>query len=464
MKEFKVNDYITLKLDDGRTSIYVNNELFNQCKILMINISIDKISDYDEVLSIDEAAELPDGSMEGRDRELLEITSEAEFWAHCSNLQVWAEYNYDTRLLHSSLSFPLLKKLTEVGDQYAKSVFREEIAKRLESGYWPVIEFLTQEGYIEYLNREDYFYCILGADEQAEKEVKFLLEIEKLIGVNLDLERKLETEDGKDFKIENNRIVGISIGGYELKIIPESIGQLKYLKEIYFCYNIIQELPSSIGNLENLEVLDLSGNKIEFLPISIRKLKSLKVLILRNNNLKEITDSFGNLKSLEVLNLKGNQLNTLPNSIGNLINLRKLNLRDNAIANMPENIESLKNLEILDVSLNDFKEIPEAVYNISSLKILDIYKNKIEILPPEIKILTSLKELDLGYNKLKTLPKSICELKSLETLNLYKNELEDLPFGIINLNQLKELDIRKNPRIMLSNEIKNKLKKILLSD
>ena len=32
MKEFKVNDYITLKLEDDKTSIYVNGMLFQQCK------------------------------------------------------------------------------------------------------------------------------------------------------------------------------------------------------------------------------------------------------------------------------------------------------------------------------------------------------------------------------------------------------------------------------------------------
>ncbi|GAH98468.1 unnamed protein product, partial [marine sediment metagenome] len=71
--------------------------------------------------------------------------------------------------------------------------------------------------------------CILGYDDQAEAEITFLLEVEKLVGVNLDLERKLETQYGRDIKIENKRIVGISIGGYELELIPESIGGLKFL-------------------------------------------------------------------------------------------------------------------------------------------------------------------------------------------------------------------------------------------
>ena len=40
---------------------------------------------------------------------------------------------------HHNLAFPLLKVLTKSGDLQAKKVFREEIAKRFESGYVPVI-------------------------------------------------------------------------------------------------------------------------------------------------------------------------------------------------------------------------------------------------------------------------------------------------------------------------------------
>ena len=50
------------------------------------------------------------------------------------NLQVWAEMNYDTRILHRNLAFPLLKKLAQVGDPIAKKALKDEIAKRFLSG------------------------------------------------------------------------------------------------------------------------------------------------------------------------------------------------------------------------------------------------------------------------------------------------------------------------------------------
>ena len=50
MKEFKVNEYITLKLEGGKTNIYVKSQLFNQCKFLFINIAVEKVRSFDEKL------------------------------------------------------------------------------------------------------------------------------------------------------------------------------------------------------------------------------------------------------------------------------------------------------------------------------------------------------------------------------------------------------------------------------
>ena len=126
MSEFIINDYIALKLEDSKTNIYVLGELFIQCKYLLMNIPIQDIERYDEINSIDEAAEKLDKSLERGNPEVftINILPEVEFWGHCSNLQVWAEQDYDTRFIHSNLAFPLLKKLTEVGDLKASKIKR----------------------------------------------------------------------------------------------------------------------------------------------------------------------------------------------------------------------------------------------------------------------------------------------------------------------------------------------------
>ncbi len=166
MSEFRINDHLSLRLEEGKTIIYVDNERFSQCKYLLLNIHIDKISTFDEIQSIDEASvnfnKFLDSSQEGTIKP-VEIPPEVEFWGHCSNLQVWAENRYDTRLLHRNLAFPLLNKLAEVGDPLAKIMFKEEIIKRFSSGERTVMQYLMGKRYFEMLDEEElesYFFSI----------------------------------------------------------------------------------------------------------------------------------------------------------------------------------------------------------------------------------------------------------------------------------------------------------------
>ena len=132
----------------------MNKKKFLTCKYLLLDIPVDKANEFDEIDSIDEAAEKLDHSQHnGIFR--YEIDPATEFWGHCSNMQVWVENNYDTRLIHKNISFPLLKKLTDLGDPIARKVFKEEIAGRIKNGYGPVISYLIEEGYLKYLNEDE---------------------------------------------------------------------------------------------------------------------------------------------------------------------------------------------------------------------------------------------------------------------------------------------------------------------
>ena len=160
MIQFKINDYLNLKLENGKTNIYVNDKLFIQCKYLLLNVPVNRNETSKIINSIDEAAEVLDKTLELRDNQAAIISIEAQFWGHCSNLQAWYESDYDTRLLHSNLAFPLLKRLTDVGDKVAKKVFKDEIAKRFEEGHLNFVNFLIENHYLNYLNKEE-IECLL---------------------------------------------------------------------------------------------------------------------------------------------------------------------------------------------------------------------------------------------------------------------------------------------------------------
>jgi len=155
--EKQINEYITLKLGEGKTNIYVLDELYRDCKYLLLNISRDHKFPLEEITSVDHARELLGHSLDPilhPENEGI-IPPETEFWGHCSNLQAWVENDYDTRIIDSRLGFPLLKKLSEAGDKKARRVFKEEIVKRLVSGWPPTIEFLLEGNYLDYFNDDE---------------------------------------------------------------------------------------------------------------------------------------------------------------------------------------------------------------------------------------------------------------------------------------------------------------------
>jgi len=127
MQEFKVNEYIKLKLEEKQTILYLKDEKFRQCRSLILNIPLEGIPSLSKLRSIDEAADALGRVEDGQQGVDYIIDPETEFWAHCSNLQAWYENDYNMGLIHSNLAFPLLKKLTEADDPLARRVFKEEI-------------------------------------------------------------------------------------------------------------------------------------------------------------------------------------------------------------------------------------------------------------------------------------------------------------------------------------------------
>lgn len=397
MLEFTINEFITLKLEDDKTNIYILGEEFIQCKYLLMNIPIQDVEQYDEINSIDEAAEKLNKSLEqGKPESFkIDIPPQVEFWGHCSNLQVWVEQDYDTRFIHSNLAFPLLKKLTEVGDQKARRIFKDEIGKRYEDGLDPVRQFLALEGYMDFLTREEMWSMI---PNQA--EVKIL--------------RSIEMETEAEFKLCSNEIEGFiwgenpnqlafSIkGDYVMEIdflnfntlsvlkwqkIFALLGELPRLRWLYLTHCSLSVIPDSIRLIKNLEVLKLDHNELEELPEAIGDLDKLEWLILNNNKIKTLSESVGRLKSLKELRLNDNKLKELPDSIGNLKSLEKLHLGNNVIVIFPDAIIRMDSLAQLALNSNLLSSLPYNIVNMKSLKGVNLKNNNINESSPVIDIL-----------------------------------------------------------------------------
>lgn len=151
-KEEKLNEIMSLKLEGKKTVLYIKDTPFRQCMRLLVNIPVDEMRDLDNIESIDDLSEL----FENTDYyKATDITPEDEFKGHHSNLQVWIEHEYDTRLLHSNLAFPILKELAKQGVTKAKTRFKEEVTKRFLSGNFKVITYLIEQQYLSDFTEEE---------------------------------------------------------------------------------------------------------------------------------------------------------------------------------------------------------------------------------------------------------------------------------------------------------------------
>jgi len=448
--EFAINEFLSLKLEGDFTVIYVAEKPFQQCKFLLLEIPVRDITSLDKVKSIDEAARELSRALEPSDEfpRVDQIPPETEFWGHCSNLQAWYENDYNTRLLHSNLAFPLLKKLTEAGDLLARKVFKDEIAKRYNSGIENVRKFLEKGDYLRFLTKEE-FYSLIDTGNEYETL--------KVLEGMLDVKRY-------QVDIRNGRVIKLSIGGRKLKELPEIITQFKHLEILNVAGNSLDAFPDWIGRFKDLKLFRFNNNhsdKLVTLPDMFGNLSSLEELVGFNNELRRLPDSFGRLISLKRVDLHNNKLEGLPDSIGGLINLEELNLKSNSIKLLPESIGNLKSLKTLALAKNSVSVIPKTIERINSLEILTFDDNKLKEVPDSIGNLKDLEILSLTNNSIKTLPYSFKNLVSLRTLTLDGNPIGEIPEFIFDLPNLILLFV-KDTKIRKSLNLKKKLKEKIL--
>ncbi len=192
-------------------------------------------------------------------------------------------------------------------------------------------------------------------------------------------EWQIETVDDAAFAEAERRIqealetgtAELDLSKLELASLPESIGQLSKLSNLYLYQNQLTHLPESIGQLSNLSKLYLSQNQLTHLPESIGQLSNLSELSLSQNQLTRLPESVGQLSKLSKLYLSQNQLIRLPESIGQLSNLSKLYLSQNQLTRLPESIGQLSNLLYLDLYQNQLTRLPKELGQLTNITLFN---------------------------------------------------------------------------------------------
>ena len=227
-------------------------------------------------------------------------------------------------------------------------------------------------------------------------------------------------------------------------------------------------LPPELGQLQNLQSLDLSENQLSALPEAVGQLQKLQSLDLSENQLSALPDAVGQLDNLQTLNLSYNELGTVPEAIGRLRNLQTLGLVATGLSALPDAVGQLQSLKTLGLNANRLGALPEAIGQLQNLHTLALYSNKLSVLPEAIVKLRNLQTLTLGRNRLSALPEAIGQLQNLRILGLGNNQLRALPQSIGGLPKLSiihgsfrlasgsyhaETSFRENPLSQLPPEV-----------
>lgn len=115
-----------------KTMIYIDGVPFHQCMYLAITrLPAEDVGGEVGVGTMDEVIQHLKKEHREHETNPAVLTEDEAFWGHLSSIQAWVELDYNLECMDSRLTFPLLKRLAEVGDAKAKRMLDAELESRL---------------------------------------------------------------------------------------------------------------------------------------------------------------------------------------------------------------------------------------------------------------------------------------------------------------------------------------------
>ncbi|KAK1284464.1 hypothetical protein QJS10_CPB21g00347 [Acorus calamus] len=273
----------------------------------------------------------------------------------------------------------------------------------------------------------------------------------------------------------SNQLAGPSIleGNALQGSIPSSLGKMTSLQVLDLSYNRLSgEIPQALTSNTPLVLLILSDNILEgdMLP-KFSNMPHLIALDLHNNSFTGVLSrSLLDSPSLKFLDVRQNFIEgVIPSWLGDLPNLASLHLAGNSFkGSVPTQLCQLQNLHILDLSNNNLSgTIPRCLHNITSWKEMSLVTFMIpkEVNTTFYRVMISfafttkgmqynyvgtpfslMTGLDLSMNQISgTIPYEMGDLVELVSLNLSNNLLTGpFPDSFQNLKNLESLDLSHN--------------------
>ncbi|KAK4284041.1 hypothetical protein QN277_000923 [Acacia crassicarpa] len=233
---------------------------------------------------------------------------------------------------------------------------------------------------------------------------------------------------------------------------PASIGELRQLNDLDLSNNNLSGyLPQEFGHGHNeLRFLKLSNNNLSGPCLPLRSnFTRLLFMDLNNNTFKgKFPSGIINSTQLRMLDVSANQLfGEIPSWIGNFRNLSYLILSKNSfMGSLPQNFCNLTKLTYLDLSQNKFSSSLPRCMNMPFLQYLHLKGNHFMGPLPSTLVNSPLLTLDVMNNNFSgQVPRLLGSFLNLRVLIFKKNNLEgSIPDNLCVLKNISMLDFSQN--------------------
>jgi hypothetical protein len=314
---------------------------------------------------------------------------------------------------------------------------------------------------------------VQSTDTHQEK-LRLITELESLIGTKFSPKQQSTILNG-ELHIKDPNLLYHMDSTHKMTIMGK-ICEMTWLTSLTISYASLTKIPQEIGNLTNLEELNLSNNLIRRIPFQIQKLKNtLKTIHLSFNLIEEIQPMFGDFEKLEFLGLSGNQFTTVPSDFYKLRNKTVLLQMVPALKNRSTEYNLLGREQLVmifgkiplllrsdtpiteDVNgqPNSLAELNWRVLQLSELLMIMEYKGSLDrfeiATSGRLNLSGALKNLDENTKQM------ILEMTSrmdwLKMLDLSSNDIQSIPVEFGNLKNLRALNISNNRTMILPSSI-----------